>query len=311
MATQPQLSSTYVAKSIEDAAISYKNALYIAPLIFPEVVVPQRQGKYFVFDDGESFIDAASPNRQPGTDAPRGGYTVTTESFDCKELAFAHEIPDEVVTEADAAIMPFRRGIGFCMEKVLLRRERLTAAAAFVASTWGTGTDWTGTGWDDFVDGDPANDIQTGKSTIKRLASVDANTLVLGQQVFDKLILNPDALDRIKRVQNATLEAVSQSLAGWLGVARVIVGGASYNAAAEGATTDKQFIWAKNALLLYVPDAPAKDVPAAGYLFRTKGVETRQWREDSPRQTVVEASVCVDPKRTCTKAGYYFPSVVS
>jgi len=74
---------------------------------------------------------------------------------------------------------------------------------------------------------------------------------------------------------------------------------------------DRQFIWGKNALLLYVPSAPAIDVPSAAYIFQVKGVQTRSWREESPKQTVVEASIAADIKRTATKAGYYMPSVVA
>lgn len=73
---EPQLSSTYVAKAISNAAIAYKNGAYVADQVFPVITVTQEKGKYFTFDRGEWVQDAASTNRQPGSDAPRGGYTV-------------------------------------------------------------------------------------------------------------------------------------------------------------------------------------------------------------------------------------------
>jgi|SaaInl7_200m_RNA_FD_contig_123_3364_length_3490_multi_12_in_2_out_0_4 hypothetical protein len=310
MPGQPQLSSTYIQKAIDDAAIAYGNSAYILDQIAPIVDVDQRQGKYFTFDRGESVQDAASPNRQPGSDAPRGGYTIGNESYDCKEMAFAHEIPDEIAAQADPAIQPFRRGIDFCMEKALLRRERLAAATFFAASVWGTDASVSDT-WDDYVDSDPADDVNTGKTTIVKDTGFDPNVLVMGREVWDKLILHPDVLDRIKYTKAATQDEVAGMLAAWLGLERVVVGSASYNAAAEGATVDRQFIWGKDAVLLYVPAAPAKDVPSAAYTFQLAGIETRQWREESPKQSVVEASICADPVVTASKAGYRFASVVA
>ncbi len=308
----PQLSSTYIARSIKDAAIGYSNATYRAPEIFPIVNVPERQGKYFTFDDGEIVQDAASPNRQPGTDAPRGGYKVSNASFECEEWAFAHEIPDEIVEQADDAIQPMERGIRFAMEKAYIRRERRTAAVAFVASTWNGGTDASGfTQWSDLSNCDVVTDIRTGVDTILKNTGWVANTLLIGQEVLSKLLANPDLKDGIKYVQRGDLAALEAAIAGWLGLDNVIVGGASYNAAAEGATTDRQFIWGKNALLYYRPAAPAKDEPAAGYLFQQKDIVTDSWREDSPHQTVVQASICGVPAMTASKAGYYFPSVIA
>ena len=308
----PQLSSTYIAKSIQNAAIAYRNAQYRATEVFPTITVPERQGKYFSFDSGEIVQDAASPNRQPGTDAPRGGYTVSNSAFECEEWAFAHEVPDELVEQADDAIQPMERGTRFAMEKALLRRERRTAEVAFVASTWNGGTDASGfTQWSDLTGCDVVSDINTGVDTILQNTGWMANTLLIGRQVWSKLLINPDLKDAIKYVVKADQAALEAAVAGWLGIENVIVGGASYNAAAEGATTDRQFIWGKNALLFYRPAAPAKDEPAAGYLFQQKDIVTDSWRESSPHQTVVQAAICGIPVMTASSAGYYFPSVVA
>lgn len=305
---QPQLSSVYIAKAIANAAIAYKNATYIAKRVFPQVLVPARQGKYYTFDQGEFVIDAASPNRQPGSDAPRGGYTVSNSSFECEEYAFAHPIPDEILETADDAIAPYERGISFCLEKVNLRLERRTAGVAFATSVWGTSASLTYT-WDDFVNSDPANDMLTAKSTVARDIGVDPNTLVIGRQVFDKLSIHPDGLDRFKHTRTGIM--TEEMIAQWLGFQQIIVGSASYNAAQEGGTVDRQFIWGKSALAMYVPAAPARDEPAAGYNFQVKDVQTRNWREESPKQTVVEASILAIPTLTASKAGYYINAAVA
>lgn len=309
MPGQPKLSSVYIDKAIRAAAIAYKNGLYIAGSIAPVVPVPQETGKFFTFDPGEFVKDSASPNLRPGSDAPRSGYTVSNESYSCMHIAQAHEVPDRIVDQADEPIRPMERGINFCMEKIFLRRERMVAATLFVASTWGTGTDWTGTQWSDLVDGDPATDVRTGKSIVLKLCGMEPNTLVMGQEVYDKLTQHPDAIDRIKYTQAGILTV--ELMARWLGVERVLVGSASYDTAQEGQSVSREFVWGKNALLLYVPPAPALDAPSAAYQFQYLDAQTRSWREESPKQTVVEAALSVDVKRTATKAGYYLPSVVA
>lgn len=307
---EPQLSEVYIAKSISQAAIGYSNAAYIAGEVFPVIPVKERKGYYFTFDSGEWSQDAASTNRQPGTDAPRGGYKVSNEQFSCEEWAFAHPVPDEIVEAADEAIKPFERGVRFCMERVLIRRERVTAGVVFASAAWGT-TKTVDNLWSDISNCDVQSDIRTGQAAILKDTGAEANTLLMGRQVWDYLVVNPDLKDCIKGVQVANMAAMQNNVAAWLGVERVIVGNASYNAAADGATTSREFIWGKSALLFYRPPAPAIDSPAAGYLFQLKKVSTRNWREESPKQTVVEASLCGDPVRTAAAAGYYFAAVVS
>lgn len=307
---EPQLSSVYIARSISNAAIGYSNAQYIAQEVFPVITVPNRKGKYFTFDRGEWVQDAASSNRMPGTDAPRGGYSVSNEEFNCEEWAFAHAIPDEIVEQADEAIQPFERGIRFCMERVMLRRERVTAAVAFASAVWGT-TKSVSSAWSDLANCDVVNDIREGQATVLKDTGREPNTLLVGRQVWDQLVINPDLKDQVKYVREATQGALQAAVASWLGVDRVIVGAASYNAAVDGATVSREFIWGKNALLYYRPSTPAIDEPAAGYLFQLKDISTRSWREESPKQTVVEAALCGDPVMTASKAGYYFASVVA
>lgn len=307
---EPQLSSVYVAKAINQAAIAYKNGAYIADQVFPIVTVNKDKGKYFTFDRGEWVQDAASVNRQPGSDAPRGGYTVSNESYECNQWTFAHAIPDEIVEQADEAIQPYERGIQFCMEKVFLRRERVAAAAIFTASVWGTDKSVT-YAWSDIANCDPVDDVRTGQATVLKDTGFEPNTLVMGRQVWDKLVINPDLKDAIKGVQVANMAAMQNAVAGWLGVERVIVGNASYNAAKDGATTSREFVWGKDAVLYYRPSAPALDEPSAGYIFQLKDVGTRAWREESPLQTVVEAKIYGAVVVTASKAGYRFASVVA
>lgn len=308
---QPQLSQVHINRAISNVAIRYSNQQFIAGRVAPVVPVAKRSDKYFKFGRAAWFRDAASVNRRPGARAPRGGYPLSDETYDCKEMAFAHPIPDQIFENADDPLKPYENGMDFCMQMVMLRLERLAAANLFVSSTWNSGTDHTVTYyWNDYVNSDPAADVATGKEAILKATGFDANRLLIGVEVFNDLRLHPDALDRFKHTQVGVLNEAQ--IAQWLDVQEVVVGRSVYETAEEDATSSPSFVWGKNALLSYVPANPAIDVPAAAYTFRKGNVpETKQYREEAEAQEVVEAKIEADVKRTAVEAGYYYASIVS
>ena len=70
-------------------------------------------------------------------------------------------------------------------------------------------------------------------------------------------------------------------------------------------------IWGKNALLMYVTDAPAIEEPSAGYTFQRRDASTKTFREEPEEQDVVEANKDIDMKITATDCGYYFSAAVA
>lgn len=307
--SQPALSDVHITRAITEAAIRYKNQLFITPEVAPIVSVKNKTDKYFTFDRADWFRDSASVDRRPGADAPRGGYEISNETYVCKTMAMASNVPNEIVDNADEPLRPFEDAAEWCKHQVLIRRERVAAANLFVSSTWNGGSDWSGTQWSDYDDSDPADDVATGMESVIQNTGFTPNVLIVGLQTFSNLRLHPDGLDRFKYTQTGVM--TDAMVAEWLGVDKVVVGKATYETAEEDATTSMSLIWGKHALLMYVPASPSISEPSAAYTFEAGGVETSNWYEDSPHQSVVEVSISADTKRTALYSGYYFPSVVA
>ena len=303
----PHMEDVHVESAMQEVAIGYRNQLYIAPLFAPVVQVAKESDRYYIFDKAEWLRDQADTDRRPGTRAPRGGYTTSTANYVLNEMAQAHPIPDRIAANADSVIRPYERGVNWCMEMVLLRRERHVATTVMVTGVWGTDNS-SATDWDDFSNGDPANDVNTAKRTVQEATGFVPNTMVIGQVVYDALVINPDALDRFKHTETGIL--TEAQVAQWLGIERLLVGKATRNTAAEGVAATMSPIFDDDALIMYVPTSPAMDEPAACYLFQKDGVTTKRWREEAEGQDVVEASILTNIVVTASDAGYFFSDIV-
>ena len=305
---QPVVSQVHVARAITQAAIRYTNQLYIAPQVAPVVNVGKDNDKYFIFDKAHWFRDDAQDARAPGTRSPRSGYELSTADYSLKQIAHATPVPDEIVDNADDPLRPFEDASEYSTQMTLIRRERRAATALFVSSTWGTDKT-VDDQWSDFTLSDPAADVETGKTAVLQNTGYVPNTLLIGQEVWEKLSQHPDGLDRFKHTQSGVLteDLVRQ----WLGIERLIVGRAPYNTAKEGQTASMSFIWGKHALLAYVSPNPSISQPSAAYIFQRNNIETNRFREEAEHQDVVEVTLRTDTVRTATDCGYYFPSVVA
>lgn len=307
--SEPVIGDVFTQQAITEAAIAYRNQAYIAREIAPVVEVEKDSGKVWVVDKANWLRDDADPDRRPGTRAPRGGYTTTQLEYSLLEMAQAHPIPDRIARSSDAAIRIYERGSEFCMDRVLLRLERHAAATLMTTSVWGT-DNTTATDWDDFSNGDPANDVNTAKRTVQEAIGRPANVAVMGQIVYDAVSIHPDGLDRFKHTQTGIL--TKEQVAQWLGLERVLIGTATRNTADEGATASMSPVWDDDCLVLYVPPAAALDVPAACYTMVQRGrlLETKRFREEAEAQDVIEVASPMQVLRTATDAGYFFSDIV-
>ena len=305
---QPRVSDVHVDRAIRNVAIRYSNGLFIADVVAPQVNVEHESDKYFVFTKGDWFRDDADNDRAPGTRAPRGGFSLTTETYSLYEAAFASAVPDRIRDNADDPLRPFEDASRYASQMVMLRRERRAAATLFAASQWGTDKT-VANQWSDFTNSDPASDLALGMDTIMSSTGQQANTLLIGREVFTQLRQHPDGLDRYKHTQTGIM--TPELVAAWLGVERLVIGNAIVNTANEGASASMSYVWGKNALLMYTTDNPSISEPSASYTFQRGGMATKRWREEAEAQDVVEATLLARTIRTATDCGYYFASVVA
>ncbi len=291
---------------------------FIATKVFPVVPVDHKTDKYYTYTKADWFRDEAKP-RADASESAGSGYGLSTGSYSCDVFALHKDIGDQVRENADAMVNLDADATRFLTQRMLLRQEIQWVTDCFTTSVWATDATPTNL-WSDFTSSDPIEDIETGKETILSVTGQEANTLVLGYQVFRKLRNHPDIIDRIKYTRGVDGMTVGEELlAAMFGVKKVYVAKSIKNTAVEGETAVYAFTMGKHALLLNVPDAPGLLTPAAGYTFSWRGVSNglgadigiKRFRLERESADRVEAQIAIDFKVVGTDLGYFFNGAVA
>lgn len=322
----PLPSSAHKDAALSTLSIAYRNSMYIADMVFPTVPVNKQSDYYFKFLRGDWFRYDAQL-RGPGSDANRGGYKLTSETYSCKEYAFAHPIPIELINNADEAIQPMQTGVEFVTDSILLAKEKVVSSLICTAANWTNNEDAAGL----WAATDSTNtfltDVLYRRETIRKAIGRYPNTLIMDAKTFAALKESSVLLDRIKYTgTNGQPADVNVNMIAMLAqVDRVLVGGAIYTSdeeTAAGTEFTAVDLWETNAgkgaaWLGYVAPSPSIENPSAGYTFtwnntnvpdaivrQTGARSVRRWWEASPKQWVVEASESFDAKITSGVSGF-------
>jgi hypothetical protein len=301
---------------------------YIADKVFPVVPVNHQADKYYKFSKSDFFRDEAQ-RRSDATESAGGGFNLTTGTYSADVWAFHKDIGDQVRANADAGIDIETVSAEFCMQRLLIRRDRLFVSKWLSTGIWGT--DITGVAsspvsgtsvyqWSDATNSDPIGDIAAAKTAVLLSTGMEVNTLTISYPVLQALVQHPLIIDRIKYTSMPTAKNVTATLlAEMFGVDEVIVSKAVYNAGIEGGTDSFNWIMGKAALLSYRPPTPGLMVPSSGYVFTWRGytglndvgIRTSSWYEQKLRATRVECEMAFDMATVASDTGYFFTSIVA
>jgi len=296
---RPTVRDVHIDQPLTNISIAYRNDKYIADQIFPIVPVAKKSDVYFVFDKGAWFRDEAQL-RSPGTRAQRSDYALTTASYVCLNYALGKPVPDETRDNADAPLRPSIEAAEFVADKLELAMERRVATLITTAANWATSSSPT-TQWSSDTS-DPFNDIDGAVDGVISSIGQFPNVAVMSWDVWRRLKNHPDLLDRVKFTRPGGSPEVTD-IAGWFGLDKVLVGLSLYDSAEEGQTASMTYIWGDDFWVGYVPQSPALMTPAAGYVFRWKTREVRQFREDQEYTDVFTGNEYLDEVITACDAG--------
>lgn len=241
--------------ALTDFAKAYSQAGLVGDLVAPRVPVGRQQDKYWIF--GREHQELTEQQlRATGAPAQRVRMSLSTGSYKCESHALAADIADEDRAGYTAGDLE-QDATQEMMDKILLKREDelasiLTAPAIITNNTTLAG----GNQWSDYGNSTPLTDVETGKASIRKNAGVNPNAFIIPDPVFQKLINHPAVIDRFKYTKAGAVGAAE--LASVFGVDRVLLASAIKTTAG---TSD--FVWGKDAVLLYVSPAPSrKDISA-------------------------------------------------
>ena len=315
---QPTKQQVHIDAALTNISVAYLQDAdnFIATKVFPVVNVRKQSDSYFTYDQGDFYRDGVQ-NRGPGTESAGSGWGQSTGTYNAKVWALHHDIDSQTRANYDVPLDADIDSTEFLTQQMMIRQDRDFVTNIFTTSTWTgstTASDITpGNLWDT-VAGTPIDDVAEQYDSISEKTGYTPNTLVVGPEVFKELKEHPDILDRIKYTERGIV--TKDLLASLFEVDRVFVPRATYNTASENATDSFDFIYGKNALLLYVAPSPGVRTPSAGYTFRWSGDSTFQPgiskffmpQLKSDRVEIEEAWV---QKQIGATLGVFFSAVVS
>ena len=314
MPSNPTLSSIHVDVPLSNVsqAIIQQEKNFVAGQVFPNVPSAFASNKYYVYTQADFFRSDAIL-RMPGSEAPAATFSLSTSSYYCQDYAVRMDIDDMQRANADPAVDLERGAVTRVTMDLLIKRENDWATSFFKTSVWQNDTT-PSVLWDN-VNSTPIEDVRARKLVIAQNTGYQANTLVLGPNVYMKLVDHPDIIDRVKYTQRGVI--TPDILAAVFDVERVLILWATNTSSADGAASPTySFIAGKNALLCYTPSAPGLMVPAAGYTFTwsdfgtPNGPTIFRYRREPIRSDTVEAHWAFDAKVIGKPLGEFFSAVV-
>lgn len=254
---------------------------FVAYKVFPIIPVAQPTSLYYKFSKAD--LARVSMKEKPafGTATP-AVWGQTEESYSVKVYQALYGVdqlaarPFSVAGAPGAADPQVAKAL-VAAEQTKLFMDLMFAEKFFKAGAWvneyeGVATTPGGSQFWQFdnANSDPIQFVDNLKTRMKREGRRTPNKLCLGAETFNALKNNPAVIERIKYSGSSANPATvnEKVLAELFGVKEVLVLESTYNAAAQGAAADMQYVCdAKGMLLCYTTERPAIDEPSAGYIF--------------------------------------------
>jgi len=243
--------------------------MFIADAACPPIPTPTRNGTYYIWNR-ETLRQVKSDTRSPEGAFNRVQHLFGNGTFDCVSRGLEEPIDRETESEFATLFSADEEARNALRHHILLAREKrvadLYADAGFTET--GAATAWSSSG-----SAVPLTDIKTGIDSLTDSAGVAAQqiTMIIPLADYNELITTDQVNDKVKYtyartdgIQPAYLPA--DTLAGMLGIRRVVVGDASYNAAGQGLTASISRFWTAGTIYLAVlaePDNPSRRAMSA------------------------------------------------
>lgn len=313
----PEVSQVHIDAALTNLSVAYRNPAFASDILAPVVPVRKQFDRYFIYDAEREAFRSSDDRRAPGAEANEVDFALSTDTYSCDDHALTSVIPDEERENSDPPIQPNIDRTEFLTDKINLNKEIELATLATDASIITQSETLSGTDqWSDFANSDPVAAIEAQKETIIQSVQVMPNTLVLPYEVYAKVRIHPDVVDRAKFV---TLNVIGPDLLSQIfDVEQVLVPRALKNTAAPGQPASMAFVWGKDALLCFVPTRAALKQVSFAYSFQwnlapgsLQGHSVEIWREDRRKADVIRVQRYYDQKLVAADAAYLWKAAVA
>ena len=321
----------HVDRILTNISVMYRNANFVAASIFPLIPVEKQSDLFLTWgkDNLRSIADGIAPR------ALSNEITLNraTTPYYADGHALSYPLADEEAANDDMMDLSIDVTTILC-DQSFLNRE-INCLAAITAGITTTIDLSASSGADQFSNDtfDPMKYIDQQKIAVAQVTGKKPNTLVLSTPVLAGLRNNALVKARITGAPNLDGSAITlQQLANVMELKQVLEASAVVNTAKEGQADNLQFVWGKQALLCYVPDAPGPRTLSLGYHFMWNfkataesgrvvssgdlipggaGFGVRQWYRPGIRSTQIEFLNYYAQQIVCPDAGILFTNAVA
>lgn len=261
--------TVHIDAPLSNLVVGFEPQGLIVNDLYPVINVAKQSDLYYEYTKGDFFRIPETTARAPKTKGRTVEFSVSSKAYYASNYALVEEMSYEVMANADTPLKLKEKAARNLTNLLMLDYEVRVADQLTTGSNLGSFST-PGSLWSSSAAGtsDPFGDMQTAKSAIRSTTGLEANTIILGRQVYDALIRHADIIDRIKYVQKGVVTA--DVLASLFDVDRVLVGNSIKNTGSEGLADSFSDVWGKNCVLAHLTrgaDADGRN-PSLGYSFR-------------------------------------------
>lgn len=317
--TQPLAGDVHVNRPLTNFAQKYllDQADFVSLDAMPNLPVSKQGDLYWEYNKGDFLRDEAT-ERADGAESSGGAFRQSTSPYFAKVYAFHKDVTDRQRANQDPiqGTSLDETATEYVAQKMMIKRERLFAAAYMAGSIWTTdrtlsGADqWTNSG------SDPIQQVRLGKRTVQALTGKRPNRMTMGRESWDALLDNDALLARITGGANNQLpaEVLKVLVAQLFELESIHVMDAVFNSALKGATDVIDYVVGDSALLHYAPARVGPGEPTSGVQFSWTGLlgntnvgqRISRFRIPAIQSDRVEGEMAFDYKVVGVDLGYMF-----
>lgn len=222
---------------------------YVGPQLFPAVNVARQSDGYYVIDP-DSWLRVPDTTRAPKQSVKRAEWKVSTDTYFCKNFAFADELAKEDLSNADIAVQLRENSIRFVGDVLLRDKEKRIADLVTSISNVGSGVILSGGNkWSDYVGSDPVSDVSSGHVFIENRTGLKANMMIMDKDTYRSVRHHPVVREYAKNSDGTVPDSMLKEL---FEVDTLLVARGIYNPGKESGTASRTNIWGNNVVLARV-----------------------------------------------------------
>lgn len=313
----PTNKDVHVNQPLTNISIAYiqSEQSFIADKVFPIVPVKKQSDRYFKYSK-EDWMRVVATVRAPGTESAGGGWKVdNTPTYFAAITSVHKDIDDYTRSNADEPIDMDRDATAWVTRQLLLLREKMWQESFFKTGVWSEdftpATLWSAGG------STPIEDVEKKRDQIESHTGYRPNVLVVSPDVHTVLKNHSTILERIKYTQRGVV--TQDLLASLFDVDRYLVAKAVIDSSHEGGTPAPNFLYTKDALLVYAANEPSLMQPSGGYIFTWAGLfgagaygnRISKFRMEHLKSDRVEGEMAFDAKVVASDCGVFFNNVIA